>query len=130
MKLTAKAVEKLRHEGALHFRNIKDDGAPGLYLRILASGGKALDQTLQARAQDAHRHLRRRRQDRARESPLKGVRVTRHHSRRARSGSRRATQGRCREAAADRRRLRRRIHRATRQAEQAILARGRTAAPP
>jgi integrase len=40
MKLTAKAVEKLRHEGALHFRDIKDDGTPGLYLRILASGEK------------------------------------------------------------------------------------------
>ena len=40
MKLTAKAVEKLRHEGALHFRDIKDDGTPGLYLRILASGHK------------------------------------------------------------------------------------------
>jgi integrase len=40
MKLTAKAVEKLRHEGALHFRDIKDDGTPGLYLRILGSGEK------------------------------------------------------------------------------------------
>jgi integrase len=40
MKLTAKAVEKLRHEGPLHFRDIKDDGTPGLYLRILASGDK------------------------------------------------------------------------------------------
>jgi integrase len=40
MKLTAKAVEKLRHEGALHFRDVKDDGTPGLYLRILASGEK------------------------------------------------------------------------------------------
>jgi integrase len=40
MKLTAKAVEKLRHEGPLHFRDIKDDGTPGLYLRILASGEK------------------------------------------------------------------------------------------
>jgi Arm DNA-binding domain len=40
MKLTAKAVEKLRHEGALHFRDIKDSAAPGLYLRILKSGGK------------------------------------------------------------------------------------------
>jgi integrase len=40
MKLTAKAVEKLRHEGPLHFRDIKDDGTPGLYLRILGSGGK------------------------------------------------------------------------------------------
>jgi len=38
MKLTAKAVEKLRHEGPLHFRDIKDDGTPGLYLRILKSG--------------------------------------------------------------------------------------------
>ena len=40
MKLTAKAVEKLRHEGALHFRDIKDDRTPGLYLRILVSGEK------------------------------------------------------------------------------------------
>jgi hypothetical protein len=40
MKLTAKAVEKLRHEGPLHFRDIKDDGTPGLYLRILGSGEK------------------------------------------------------------------------------------------
>jgi Arm DNA-binding domain len=40
MKLTAKAVEKLRHEGPLHFRDIKDDATPGLYLRILASGRK------------------------------------------------------------------------------------------
>jgi hypothetical protein len=40
MKLTAKAVEKLRHEGPLHFRDIKDDATPGLYLRILASGEK------------------------------------------------------------------------------------------
>jgi hypothetical protein len=40
MKLTAKAVEKLRHEGALHFRDIKDDGTPCLYLRILRSGEK------------------------------------------------------------------------------------------
>jgi integrase len=40
MRLTAKAVEKLRHEGPLHFRDIKDDGTPGLYLRILASGEK------------------------------------------------------------------------------------------
>ena len=40
MKLTAKAVEKLHHEGALHFRDIKDDGTPGLYLRILVSGEK------------------------------------------------------------------------------------------
>jgi integrase len=40
MKLTAKAVEKLRHEGLLHFRDIKDDGTPGLYLRILVSGEK------------------------------------------------------------------------------------------
>src|SRR5262245_8221591 len=40
MKLTAKAVEKLRHEGPLHFRDIKDDGTPGLYLRILVSGEK------------------------------------------------------------------------------------------
>jgi hypothetical protein len=31
-----KAVEKLRHEGPLHFRDIKDNGTPGLYLRILA----------------------------------------------------------------------------------------------
>jgi integrase len=40
MKLTAKAVEKLRHEGALHFRDIKDDGTPGLYLRVFKSGKK------------------------------------------------------------------------------------------
>jgi integrase len=40
MKLTAKAVEKLRHGGPLHFRDIKDDSTPGLYLRILASGEK------------------------------------------------------------------------------------------
>jgi integrase len=40
MKLTAKAVEKLRHEGPVHFRDIKDDGVPGLYLRILKSGDK------------------------------------------------------------------------------------------
>jgi integrase len=40
MKLTAKAVEKLRHEGMLHFRDIKDDGTPGLYLRVLVSGEK------------------------------------------------------------------------------------------
>jgi integrase len=40
MKLTAKAVEKLRHEGPVHFRDIKDDGTPGLYLRILKSGEK------------------------------------------------------------------------------------------
>jgi integrase len=40
MKLTAKAVEKLRHEGPVHFRDVKDDGAPGLYLRILESGAR------------------------------------------------------------------------------------------
>lgn len=39
-KLTAKAVEKLRHEGPLHFRDIKDGDTPGLYLRILKSGEK------------------------------------------------------------------------------------------
>jgi integrase len=40
MKLTAQAVARLRHEGALPFRDVKDDGAPGLYLRILKSGGR------------------------------------------------------------------------------------------
>jgi integrase len=40
MKLTAQAVARLRHEGSLPFRDIKDAAAPGLYLRILASGGK------------------------------------------------------------------------------------------
>jgi integrase len=40
MKLTAQAVARLRHTGSLHFRDIKDDGATGLYLRILASGEK------------------------------------------------------------------------------------------
>lgn len=40
MKLTAQAVARLRHEGPLHFRDIKDDGTPGLYLRILKSGEK------------------------------------------------------------------------------------------
>jgi integrase len=40
MKLTAQAVARLRHAGSLPFRDIKDDAAPGLYLRILASGGK------------------------------------------------------------------------------------------
>jgi integrase len=40
MRLTAKAVEKLRHEGRHHFRDIKDEATPGLYLRLLASGGK------------------------------------------------------------------------------------------
>jgi hypothetical protein len=34
MKLMAKAVEKLRHHGSLHFRDIKDTGTPGLYLRM------------------------------------------------------------------------------------------------
>jgi integrase len=38
MKLTAQAVARLRHEGPLPFRDVKDDGAPGLYLRILKSG--------------------------------------------------------------------------------------------
>ena len=40
MKLTAQAVARLRHEGALPFRDVKDDGTPGLYLRILKSGGR------------------------------------------------------------------------------------------
>jgi hypothetical protein len=40
MKLTGQAVVRLRHEGSLPFRDIKNDGAPGLYLRILRSGGK------------------------------------------------------------------------------------------
>jgi integrase len=40
MKLTAQAVARLRREGSLPFRDIKDEGAPGLYLRILKSGGK------------------------------------------------------------------------------------------
>jgi integrase len=40
MKLTAQAVARLRHEGALPFRDVKDDGAPGLYLRVLKSGGR------------------------------------------------------------------------------------------
>jgi integrase len=40
MRLTAQAVARLRHAGSLPFRDIKDDAAPGLYLRILASGGK------------------------------------------------------------------------------------------
>jgi integrase len=40
MKLTAQAVVRLRHEGPLPFRDIKDEGAPGLYLRILKSGEK------------------------------------------------------------------------------------------
>jgi integrase len=38
MKLTAQAVQRLRHEGPLHFRDIKDDTTRGLYLRILQSG--------------------------------------------------------------------------------------------
>jgi integrase len=38
MKLTAQAVARLRHSGRLPFRDIKDDGATGLYLRILKSG--------------------------------------------------------------------------------------------
>jgi hypothetical protein len=38
MTLTAKAAEKLRHHGSLHFRDIKDTGTPGLYLRIHKSG--------------------------------------------------------------------------------------------
>jgi integrase len=38
MKLTAQAVARLRHEGSLHFHDIKDDGALGLYLRIHKSG--------------------------------------------------------------------------------------------
>jgi integrase len=40
MKLTAQAVARLRHEGSLPFRDIKDDGTRGLYLRILKSGGR------------------------------------------------------------------------------------------
>jgi integrase len=40
MKLTAQAVARLRHEGPLPFRDVKDDGARGLYLRILKSGEK------------------------------------------------------------------------------------------
>jgi hypothetical protein len=40
MKLTSKAVEKLHHEGPLHFRDVKDDGTPRLYLRIHKSGEK------------------------------------------------------------------------------------------
>lgn len=40
MKLTAKAVEKLRYEGKQPFRDVKDEGAIGLYLRIWASGEK------------------------------------------------------------------------------------------
>jgi integrase len=40
MKLTAQAVARLRHEGSLPFRDVRDDGATGLYLRILKSGGK------------------------------------------------------------------------------------------
>ena len=39
--LTAKAVEKLHHDGPLHFRDVKDGGAPGLYLRLSKSGKKA-----------------------------------------------------------------------------------------
>jgi integrase len=38
MKLTAQAVARLRHGGPLPFRDVKDDGATGLYLRILKSG--------------------------------------------------------------------------------------------
>jgi integrase len=40
MKLTAQAVSKLRHEGTQAFRDVKDGGAPGLYLRIWQSGEK------------------------------------------------------------------------------------------
>jgi integrase len=38
MKLTAQAVARLRHEGSLPFRDVKDDTTSGLYLRILKSG--------------------------------------------------------------------------------------------
>jgi integrase len=38
MKLTAQAVARLRHEGSLPFRDVKDDATSGLYLRILKSG--------------------------------------------------------------------------------------------
>ena len=55
MKLTAQAVARLRHEGALPFRDVKDDGTPGLYLRILKSGGRRWVHALQAGWQDARR---------------------------------------------------------------------------
>jgi hypothetical protein len=38
MRLTAQAVARLRHAGPVHFRDVKDDAAPGLYLRLLRSG--------------------------------------------------------------------------------------------
>ncbi len=40
MKLTAKAVEKLRHEGDQPFRDVKDEITRNLYLRIWRSGEK------------------------------------------------------------------------------------------
>lgn len=42
MKLTAKAVEKLRHNPAKgRQEDIKDDGTPGLYLRLYQTGRKS-----------------------------------------------------------------------------------------
>lgn len=40
MKLTAQAVQKLRHQGKQPFRDVRDDSTPGLYLRIWKSGEK------------------------------------------------------------------------------------------
>jgi integrase len=40
MKLTAKTVASLKHEGPGHFRDVPDDATPGLYLRIHRTGGK------------------------------------------------------------------------------------------
>lgn len=38
--LTVKAIEKLRCEGSLPFRDVPDGGAPGLYVRVFPSGEK------------------------------------------------------------------------------------------
>lgn len=40
MRLTAKAVEKLRHSGAERQKDIKDDQTTGLYLRLFITGHK------------------------------------------------------------------------------------------
>ena len=106
MKLTAQAVARLRHEGPLHFRDIKDDGATGLYLRILKSGEKrwVLRYKIGGRVRvatfgDAG-------EIDARGCSRQGERVARPHQGRARSSGGRSAQARRGAATADRRGVR------------------------